>query len=382
MQNLSSVEILSKLIKYKSLTPNDDGAYDFIDEYMGSEWQCIAVDKGGVKNRFYYKDFRDDKQKTNKNFTHFCFGGHIDVVNIGEGWSFDAFSGEIKDGYMLGRGAQDMKAGLACFMYALKHTKEFDGMLSMLITSDEEGDAKYGTKIMLEHLKEIDMLPNYALIAEPTSVDCFGDGFKIGRRGSIHGSLEIIGKQGHSAYPHLAINPVDLLSCALSNIAGAKLDDGDEFFSPSTLVVTNLNAGLGSSNVSPGELKMTFNVRNCTISDDKSVYDFVYKALIDGGVSEDSFKLEVKAHSKPFLTNKDSLLVAKTKKAIEHITNKPTDANTKGGTSDARFFAPYGIDVVEFGVRNNYIHKVDERVCVDDVVGLNDVFRYLIDNFN
>jgi succinyl-diaminopimelate desuccinylase len=155
----------------------------------------------------------------------------------------------------------------------------------------------------------------------------------------------------------------------------------DEFFAPSTLVITNLNSGLGSTNVSPGDLKMLFNVRNCTISDDKSVQKFVENKLIDNGVKKENYNIIVEAHSKPFLTNKKSLVVKKTKEAIEYITNSKTDANTKGGTSDARFFAQYGIDVVEFGVRNNFIHKVNERVCVEDVKLLSKVFDYLIKSF-
>jgi succinyl-diaminopimelate desuccinylase len=146
-KELNSVQLLCELIKFKSLTPNDDGALDYIQEYMGKSWKCINVDEGGVKNRFFYKDFNVDKNAKEKdNGIHFCFGGHIDVVNIGDGWDFDAFSGEIKDGFILGREAQDMKAGLACFMHTLKHTKSFNGILSMLITSDEEGPAKHGTK--------------------------------------------------------------------------------------------------------------------------------------------------------------------------------------------------------------------------------------------
>ena len=189
---MTIIELFQKLLRFKSLTPHDDGAFDFIEEYLGQDWTCIKVDMEGVKNRFYYKKFNENPQ-------HLCFAGHIDVVPVGEGWTIDPFIAEVIDGVISARGAQDMKSGDAAFLYACKHAKNFNGTLSILMTSDEEGEGIYGTIKMLEHLKEINMIPNYAVVAEPTCEEVFGDAIKVGRRGSINGYLTIQGKQGHEA---------------------------------------------------------------------------------------------------------------------------------------------------------------------------------------
>ena len=191
---MTIIELFQKLLRFKSLTPNDDGAFDFIQEYLGNEWTVIKLDLEGTKNRFYYKKFNDKKQ-------HLCFAGHIDVVPVGEGWEVDPFEANVVDGIITARGSQDMKSGVAGFLYACKHAQNFDGTLSILMTSDEEGEGTYGTIKMLEHLKEINMIPNYAVVAEPTCEEVFGDAIKVGRRGSINGYLTIQGKKGNAAYP-------------------------------------------------------------------------------------------------------------------------------------------------------------------------------------
>ena len=265
---MTIIELFQKLLRFKSLTPNDDGAFDFIEEYLGADWTCIKVDMEGVKNRFYYKKFNENPQ-------HLCFAGHIDVVPTGEGWSVDPFAADVIDGVITARGSQDMKSGDAAFLYACKNAKNFDGTLSILLTSDEEGEGTYGTIKMLEHLKEIDMIPNYAVVAEPTCEVVFGDAIKVGRRGSINGYLTIQGKQGHAAYPEKGINPVHQIAPLLEKIAGYDLDNGDEYFAPSKLVITDIRAGMQVTNVTPNKLDLMFNVRNSTNTKKEDVEAYI-----------------------------------------------------------------------------------------------------------
>ena len=362
-------KLFKKLLEFKSVTPDDDGAFDFITEYLGSEWECIEIDKEDVKNRFYHKKFNDKKQ-------HLCFAGHIDVVPPGEGWDTDPFEAVEKDGVITARGTQDMKSGVAAFLYACKHAEKFDGTLSILLTSDEEGDAINGTVKVLEYLKEKDFLPDFAVVAEPTCEEVFGDAIKVGRRGSINGVIEKIGVQGHAAYPEKAVNPIHKVSQVLHKMAGADLDDGDEFFSPSKFVVTDIRAGMEVTNVTPAKLKMMFNVRNSTKTTKEDVEDFVHKYF-----NEMNYSLITAQGSFPFMTNKNSKIISHIDDAILKVTNVQTKHSTAGGTSDARFFGQFGIDTVEFGVINDTIHSLNERTTVKEVEDLTKVFGVLIDKF-
>ena len=196
---MNVIDLFLKLLSFESLTPDDAGSLKFIEEYLDG-YEAIYVNKEGVKNLFLTKKFSEGP--------HLCFAGHVDVVPAGDGWETNPFVPVIKEGNIYARGTQDMKSGVAAFMKVLKDTETFEGQLSILLTSDEEGDATYGTVIMLEHLKEIGLLPDYCIVAEPTCETTFGDAIKIGRRGSVNGFLTIKGKQGHAAYPEKAINPV------------------------------------------------------------------------------------------------------------------------------------------------------------------------------
>ncbi|WP_321315289.1 succinyl-diaminopimelate desuccinylase [Halarcobacter sp.] len=366
---MTIIELFQKLLRFKSITPDDDGAFDFIEEYLGDTWNCIKVDMEGVKNRFYYKKFNDNPQ-------HLCFAGHIDVVPVGEGWDIDPFAADIIDGVITARGTQDMKSGDAAFLYACKHAQNFDGTLSILMTSDEEGEGTYGTIKMLEHLKEIDFIPQYAVVAEPTCEDVFGDAIKVGRRGSINGYITIKGKQGHAAYPEKCINPVHNFASILPKIAGHNLDDGDEYFAPSKMVITDIRGGMEVTNVTPNELKLMFNVRNSTNTTRESVEEFIHEKLkgleYDFRTTQGSF---------PFVTNKESKVVKAMENSIEKILNVKTKHSTHGGTSDARYFGAFGIEAIEFGVINDTIHSVGERTTVKEVEGLGKVYEDLIKNF-
>ncbi len=366
---MTIIELFQKLLRFKSITPDDDGAFDFIEEYLGDTWNCIKVDMQGVKNRFYYKKFNENPQ-------HLCFAGHIDVVPVGSGWDVDPFAADIIDGVIKARGTQDMKSGDAAFLYACKHAKDFDGTLSILMTSDEEGEGTYGTIKMLEHLKEIDFIPQYAVVAEPTCEEVFGDAIKVGRRGSINGYITIKGKQGHAAYPEKCINPVHNFAEVLHKIAGHNLDNGDEYFAPSKMVITDIRAGMEVTNVTPNELKLMFNVRNSTNTTRESVEEFIHEKL--KGLEYD---FKTTQGSFPFVTNKESKVVKAMENSILKVLNIKTKHSTHGGTSDARYFGAFGIEAIEFGVINDTIHSIGERTTVKEVEGLTAVYEDLIRNF-
>ncbi len=361
------IELFKSMIERKSETPSDGGALGWISEYLQG-YTSLVINREEVQNLFIYKKFSEGP--------HLCFAGHVDVVPAGEGWDTDPYTAIEKDGYIYGRGAQDMKSGLSAFIQAVHDTKEFKGTLSLLLTSDEEGPAKNGTVKVLEVLKEKDLLPDACIVAEPTCETVFGDAMKVGRRGSINGVIEKIGKQGHAAYPEKATNPIHKVAQVLHHMAGVNLDEGDEYFSPSQFVVTDIRAGMEVTNVTPGKLKMMFNVRNSTKTDQKDIEDFVHLYF-----KEMNYTLKLDQSAYPFMTDVNTHVVRTLDAAIEKVTGVKTKHSTAGGTSDARFIAPYGIDVVEFGVRNDTIHAPNERTSKEEVQKLYEVFRELIETF-
>ncbi|MGB5963970.1 MAG: succinyl-diaminopimelate desuccinylase [Sulfurimonadaceae bacterium] len=358
------IPLFIKILQAKSETPDDGGLLDFIAEYLEG-YTPVRLDTNGVKNLFIYKKFGEGE--------HLCFAGHVDVVPAGEGWSVDPYAAIEKDGFIYGRGTQDMKSGVTAFLQAVKETKEFNGTLSLLLTSDEEGPAKFGTLEVLKYLEENDMMPDSCIVAEPTCEELFGDAIKIGRRGSINGVIEKHGKQGHAAYPEKAINPIHKVAQVLHHMAGVNLDEGDENFAPSKFVVTDIRAGMEVTNVTPGKLKMMFNVRNSTKTDQKTIEAFVHKYF-----SEMNFTLELDQTAYPFMTDPNTKIVRTIDAAIEKVTGIRPKHSTAGGTSDARYIAPCGVDVIEFGVRNDTIHAPNERTTREEVEKLHEVFCEVI----
>ncbi|PHS57068.1 MAG: succinyl-diaminopimelate desuccinylase [Sulfurimonas sp.] len=358
------IELFKHLLESKSETPSDGGLLDFIQNYL-PDYTAIRIDIENVKNLFIYKKFSDG--------AHLCFAGHVDVVPAGKSWDTNPYEAVEKDGFIYGRGAQDMKSGLSAFIQAVKDTKTFSGTLSLLLTSDEEGDAINGTVKVLEYLKEHNLLPDSVVVAEPTCEEKFGDAIKVGRRGSINGYLTLKGKQGHAAYPEKAINPIHNISKVLSSMAGVNLDNGDEFFSPSKFVITDIRSGMQVTNVTPNELKMMFNVRNTTLTTQKEVRKFV-----DIHMQGLDYELKLTQGSYPFKTDTDTKIVKKIDEAIEAIVGFKPKHSTAGGTSDARFMAPLGINVIEFGVINDTIHAVNERTSKKEIKDLFEVFKKLI----
>ncbi|MDH4943608.1 succinyl-diaminopimelate desuccinylase [Sulfurimonas sp. C5] len=359
------IELFKYMINSKSETPDDGGLLLFIEDYLPG-FTALRVDVEDVKNLFIYKKYGEGD--------HLCFAGHVDVVPAGKGWDTDPYQAVEKDGYIYGRGTQDMKSGVASFTQAVRDTTDFKGTLSLLLTSDEEGDAINGTVKVLESLREKKMLPDFCVVAEPTCEENFGDAIKVGRRGSINGYLTIKGKQGHAAYPEKAINPIHQLSKVLGEMAGVDLDNGDEHFAPSKFVVTDIRAGMQVTNVTPNELKMMFNVRNNTKTTQAEI-----RAFVDKYLGELEYELELTQGSYPFKTDTNTKIVQKIDEAIKKVTNIKPKHSTAGGTSDARFISAFGVDVVEFGVKNDTIHSVNERTSKKEVEELCQVFKTLIE---
>lgn len=362
------IELFKHFIGSKSPTPSDGGLLDFVENYLKG-YTAIRVDVGEVKNLFIYKTFSDGD--------HLCFAGHVDVVPAGKGWDTDPYQAVEKEGYIYGRGTQDMKSGVASFLQAVKEATTFKGTLSLLLTSDEEGPAVDGTLGVLKHLKTINLLPDYAVVAEPTCEKNMGDAIKVGRRGSINATLTVLGKQGHAAYPEKVDNPANTLAPRLAKLAGFCLDQGDDFFEPSQIVVTDIRGGMEVTNVTADSYKIMFNVRNNTITSLESI-----KAYIDDLFKDTKYTLEINQSSRSFMTDTQSKIVQHITKAVKDVCGRVPTHSTAGGTSDARYLAEFGVDVVEFGVKNDTIHKVNERTTAKEVELLYKSFAKLIQNFN
>lgn len=362
------LELLKELISFKSITPKDDGALNFL-ALRCAEFEPFFINKGEVKNLILTKEYGPGP--------HLAFCSHVDVVPAGPGWSFDPFKANELDGFLYGRGTQDMKGAIAAFIMAAKDAKDFSGKLSILITSDEEGPSIHGTKEILAFMQESNNLPDFAIVGEPTCTNSLGDGLKIGRRGSINAELIIKGVQGHSAYPEKCTNPIHQVADLLKALAGFDLDPGSNEFAPSKIVITNINAGLGVDNVTPSSLSLRLNVRNSIQTSQTDVRSYI-ESLCKGL----DFELISTQSSLPYLSDSNSLVLKKLVSSIVKITGKSPELNTKGGTSDAKHIAAYKIPVVEFGLKNDRIHAIDERVAIDDLVKLYEIYKDFLENFN
>ncbi|WRD14477.1 succinyl-diaminopimelate desuccinylase [Helicobacter pylori] len=391
---MDALEITQKLISYPTITPKECGIFEYI-KLLFPHFKTLECGENGVKNLFLYRIFNPPKEhakekhikekhaeekhaKENVKPLHFSFAGHIDVVPPGNHWRSDPFKPVIKEGFLYGRGAQDMKGGVGAFLSAsLNFNPKTPFLLSILLTSDEEGPGIFGTKLMLEKLKEKDLLPHMAIVAEPTCEKVLGDSIKIGRRGSINGKLILKGVQGHVAYPKKCQNPIDALASVLPLISGVHLDDGDEYFDPSKLVITNLHAGLGANNVTPASVEMIFNARHSLKTTKESLKEYLEKVL-----KSVPHTLELESSSSPFITASHSKLTSVLKENILKTCRTTPLLNTKGGTSDARFFSAHGIEVVEFGVINDRIHAIDERVSLKELELLEKVFLGVLEGLS
>ncbi len=306
-----------------------------------------------------------------------CFAGHTDVVPTGplEHWHSDPFVPAERDGNLFGRGAADMKTSLAAFIVAIERfvaaNPSAPGSIALLLTSDEEGPAIDGTVRVVDALRARGTRMDYCIVGEPTSVDQLGDTIKNGRRGSLSGKLTVRGVQGHVAYPQLAKNPIHLAAPALTELAAAQWDGGNEYFPPTTWQISNIHAGTGAGNVIPGTLDVRFNFRFSTASTVESLQQRVALILDRHGLEYD---LEWELSGRPFLTPRGRL-VESLSRAIAEVTGVHTEVSTTGGTSDGRFIADICSEVVEFGPINASIHRVDEHVRIADIEPLAEIYR-------
>jgi len=373
----AALELTEALIACKSVTPADGGCQELIAQRLqaiGFHTESIVSgpDNFRVTNLWAIKKGQlGDQGKV------FVFAGHTDVVPTGpvEKWTSDPFTPTIRDGYLYGRGAADMKTSLASFVVA---TEEFvtahphhTGSIAFLITSDEEGPGHDGTVILCERLKQDKQNLDYCIVGEPTSVNKLGDMIKNGRRGSLSGKLIVKGVQAHIAYPHLGKNPIHLAAGAIQKLSDMEWDKGNPFFQPTSFQISNIHAGTGANNVIPGELKIDFNFRFSTESTPEQLQAKVEKILQSENLD---YEIDWHVGASPFLTS-DGALAKALRTAIHEEVHVETELSTTGGTSDARFISKICKEVVEFGPINATSHKIDECVNVDDVEPLKNIYR-------
>jgi len=363
-----TLRLTQELIARRSLTPDDAGCCALIGERLAKlgfalEW----LNQEGVTNLW---------ARLGQGSPLAVLAGHTDVVPTGplENWSSDPFLPQVRDGALYGRGAADMKSGLAAMVCAVERLlarAPIKGSLAFLVTSDEEGMARHGTKYVAEVLRGRGIRPDYAIVGEASSNLQLGDRIVVGRRGSLGCNLRVHGRQGHVAYPHKADNPIHRLAPALAELVGTEWDRGNAHFPPTSFQISNVHGGTGANNVIPGEAEVIFNFRYCTESTAESLKARVH-AVLDRHLPR--YEADWWHTGEPFLTRQGPLIKA-AQAAIGEITGLRAEQFTGGGTSDARFIAPLGTEVVEIGPINDSIHKIDEHVKVDDLDRLSRIYE-------
>ncbi len=368
-----TLELACDLISRPSVTPDDQGCQEVMAVRLAAiGFRIESMPFGEVTNLWAR---RGDSEPV------FCFAGHTDVVPTGplDQWTSDPFLPTIRDGRLYGRGAADMKGSLAAMVTAVEsfvaEHPDHPGSIAFLITSDEEGPSINGTVKVVDHLEQRGEKIDYALIGEPSCRERLGDTIKNGRRGSLTGQLRVHGKQGHVAYPQLALNPFHASAPALAALCAEVWDQGNAHFPPTSFQIANLNMGTGADNVIPGHLDVQFNLRFSTELTPDVIRTRVRQILDASGIDYD---LSWRLSGHPFLTAAGRL-VAATREAIREITGIETQLSTSGGTSDGRFIAPTGAEVVELGPLNASIHQIDEYVGVDELDQLAAMYRLLLE---
>ena len=383
MQLINELTLSKDLIKFPSITPVDAGAIKFLSKklkLLGFNCKILEFKKGKgkpIKNLY---------ARLGKKQPNLCYAGHTDVVPPGNysDWTVNPFKPQVKKGYLIGRGANDMKSSIACFVSAvskfIKENKNFNGSISFLITGDEEGYATNGTKKVVDYLKKKKEKINFCIVGEPTNPKKLGEMIKIGRRGSLTAELEIFGTQGHIAYPHLSNNPISTLVKICSELKKKKLDKGNKNFQPSNLEFTSINVDNKAHNVVPARAKAQFNIRYNNLHTSSSLKKKIN--LIVSQISKKNkckFKIDYIANGDAFLT-KPGKTIFMAKKIIKKITKINPKFSTTGGTSDARFIKNIS-PCLEFGLVNKTMHKVDECVSLKDLKNLTKIYQNILEGY-
>ncbi len=379
MTNIDPVALTADLVRCPSVTPADEGALDILHDLLhAAGFTCTWADRGGIRNLLArWGDKAHPKT--------FGFNGHTDVVPIGEAadWSMPPFSAEIKDGVMYGRGTTDMKSGVAAFAAAavdFVHQTPPDGAILLAITGDEEGDALDGTTALLDNMERTGERMTVCLVGEPTCPNEMGDMIKIGRRGSMTAWVTVMGKQGHSAYPSRALNPLPALARLMDRLASRELDQGTDYFDPSTLAIVTIDTGNPATNVIPAACRGTVNLRFNDLHSGASLSQWIREEI---AAIETEFgikaELKIKISGESFITPPGPLsdLVAQ---AVKAETGLDPDLSTTGGTSDARFVRHH-CPVVEFGLVGQSMHQVDEHVRVDHIQQLKSIYTRILRDY-
>ena len=380
MPNIDELKLAKDLIKFPSITPKDAGAINFLSKKLRSlGFTCKIL------------EFKDKKSKPIKNLyarlgkkaPNLCYAGHTDVVPPGniKDWTIDPFTPSVRKNHLIGRGANDMKSSIACFVSAvnkfLQTKSKFNGSISFLITGDEEGLAINGTKKVVDYLKKRKEKIDFCIVGEPTNPNKLGEMIKIGRRGSLTGKIEISGIQGHVAYPHLSNNPINTLVSICKKLKDKKLDKGNKNFQPSNLEFTAINVNNKAHNVIPSRANAQFNVRYNNFHTAKSLkkkINLIIKTI--SKKNKCNFKVEYIANGESFLT-KPGRTIYMAKEIIKKITKITPKFSTTGGTSDARFIRKMS-PCLEFGLVNKTMHKVDECVSLNDLKKLTNIYKNIL----
>jgi len=380
MQNIDELHLAKELITFPSVTPKDAGAINFLSKKLKSlGFKCKIL------------EFKDKNSKPIKNLyakfgskqPNLCYAGHTDVVPPGNinNWTVNPFKPRIKKNHLIGRGANDMKSSIACFVSAvskfIKKKPKFNGSISFLITGDEEGYAINGTKKVVEYLKKKNEKINFCIVGEPTNPNKLGEMIKIGRRGSMSGTIEIYGIQGHVAYPHLVNNPINTLVSVCKKLKDKKLDKGNKNFQPSNLEFTSVDVNNKAYNVIPGSAKAQFNIRfnnlHTALSLKKKI-NLVVKKICKKNKCK--FKINYTVNGESFLTKPNKTIIL-AKQIIKKVTRISPKFSTTGGTSDARFIRKIS-PCLEFGLVNKTMHKVDECVSISDLRKLTEIYKLIL----
>ena len=367
-----SLDLAIQLLSIDSVTPDDKGCQKILCSRLSKiGFDCEIMQFGEVTNLW---------ARRGNSAPLLAFAGHTDVVPTGPlaQWDSDPFKPEIRDGFLYARGAADMKSSIACMVTAcerfIQQHPGHGGSIAFLITSDEEGPAIDGTVRVIETLENRGEKIDWALVGEPSSNNTVGDTIKNGRRGSLGARLTVKGIQGHVAYPHLAENPVHRVAPALHELANTEWDQGNEFFPATTFQISNINAGTGATNVIPGEVIVDFNLRYSTVLNAEMIQQRIISILQSYDLK---FEVQWTLSGLPFLTAKGALVEA-AQRAIKEVTGLDSELSTAGGTSDGRFIAPTGAQVLELGPVNESIHKINENIKVDEIDSLSSIYEKML----